>query len=64
MYKIKKEAKWQIKNNYIVEKLGLCKSHVSLLLNGKRLCPKITAYAIASLYGKEIKDLFEEVGGK
>ena len=62
MYKIKKEMATSIKNKYLVEQLGLSDTYVSQLLNEKRVCPKHTAYAIASLYGKEIKDLFEKVG--
>ena len=60
MYKIKQEIAIQIKNKYIVEKLGLSNTYVSQLLNRKIGCPKHTAYAIASLYGKEIEDIFEK----
>ena len=63
MYKIKQEISTQIKNKYIVEKLGLSNTYVSQLVNRKKDCPKHTAYAIAKLYNKEIEDLFEIVGG-
>ena len=63
MYKIKKEEATKLKNKYIVDNLGLSDTWVSQLLNRKRVCPKHTAYAIASLYKKEIEDLFEKVGG-
>lgn len=63
MYIIKKEIASTLKNKYLVEKLGLSNTYVSQLLNRKRIIPKHTAYAIASLYNKEIKDLFEEFGG-
>lgn len=66
MYKIKKEISTQIKNKYLVEKLGFSSTYVSQLLNRKRACPLHTAYAIASLYGynyDEINKLFEKVGG-
>lgn len=62
MYKIKEEVAEQLKNKYIVDNLELSSVYVSQLLNRKRVIPKHTAYAIASLYGKEIKDLFEKVG--
>ena len=62
MYKIRKKVKDTIKNKYIVEQLDLSNTYVSELLNEKRVIPKHSAYAIASLYGKEIKDLFEKVG--
>ena len=63
MYVIRKEVAKQIKNKYLVEKLGFSNTYVSQLLNRRRTCPKHTAYAIASLYDKKIKDLFEEIGG-
>lgn len=63
MYKIKEEIATTLKNKYIVEKLGFSNTYVSQLLNRKRECPLHTAYAIASLYGKEVNDLFEKVGG-
>lgn len=62
MYKIRKEVVGQLKNKYIVDNLGFSETWVSQLLNEKRVIPKHSAYAIASLYGKEIKDLFEKVG--
>ena len=62
MYKIKKEVKDQLKNKYIVDELGFSETWVSQLLNEKRVIPKHSAYAIAKLYDKEIKDLFEKVG--
>ena len=62
MYKIKKEVVGQLKNKYIVDKLEFSGTWVSQLLNEKRVIPKHSAYAIASLYGKEIKNLFEKVG--
>ena len=62
MYKIRKEIKDTIKNKYIVDNLGFSDTWVSELLNEKRVIPKHSAYAIASLYKKEIKDLFEKVG--
>lgn len=62
MYKIRKEVSGQLKNKYIVDKLEFSETWVSQLLNEKRVIPKHSAYAIASLYGKEIKDIFEKVG--
>lgn len=62
MYKIKKEVSTQLKNKYIVDNLELSETYVSQLLNRKRVCPKHTAYAIASLYRKEINEIFEKVG--
>lgn len=62
MYKIRKEVVGQLKNKYIVDNLKFSETWVSQLLNEKRVIPKHSAYAIASLYGKEIKDLFEKVG--
>ena len=62
MYKIRKEVKDTIKNKYIVDNLEYSDTWVSELLNEKRVIPKHSAYAIASLYKKEIKDLFEKVG--
>ena len=62
MYKIKEEVAEQLKNKYIVDNLELSSVYVSQLLNRKRVIPKHSAYAIARLYGKEIKDLFEKVG--
>jgi DNA-binding transcriptional regulator YdaS (Cro superfamily) len=65
MYKIKKEISIQIKNKYLVEKLGFSNAYVSQLLKRKRACPLHTAFAIASLYGykyDEINELFEKVG--
>ena len=62
MFKIRKEVIGQLKNKYIVDNLGFSETWVSQLLNEKRVIPKHSAYAIASLYGKEIKDLFEKVG--
>lgn len=64
MYRLKEEIATQIKNKYLVEKLGFSNTYVSQLLNRKRVCPKHTAYAIASLYNKEINEIFEEVGEK
>lgn len=64
MYKIKKEIAKQMKNKYIVEELGFSNTYVSELLKRKKSCPKHTAYAIASLYKKEIKEIFDEVGEK
>ena len=63
MYKIKKEEAKQLKNKYIVEKLGYSNTYISMILNGKITCPLHTAYAIASLYDKEVEELFEKVGG-
>ena len=62
MYKIRKEVVGRLKNKYIVDNLGFSDTWVSQLLNEKRVIPKHSAYAIASLYGKKIKDLFEKVG--
>lgn len=62
MYKIKKEVATQLKNKYLVEKLGFSNTYVSQLLNRKRVIPKHSAYAIASLYGKRIEDMFERIG--
>ena len=62
MYKIKKEIVKQLKNKYIVDNLEFSETWVSQLLNGKRVIPKHSAYAIASLYGKKIEDIFEKVG--
>ena len=62
MYKLKKEFTKQLKNKYIVTELEFSNTYVSQLMNGKRAIPKHSAYAIACLYGKEIKDLFEKVG--
>lgn len=62
MYKIKKEISIQIKNKYLIDELEFSNAYVSQLLNGKRICPKHTAFAIASLYGKKIDELFEKVG--
>ena len=62
MYKIKKGTENLIKNKYLVEELEFSNAYVSQLLNRKRACPKHTAFAIASLYGKKIDELFEKVG--
>lgn len=62
MYKIRKEVVGQLKNKYIVDKLEFSGTWVSQLLNEKRVIPKHSAYAIASLYGKKIEDIFEKVG--
>ena len=62
-YKLKEEIAKQIKNKHLVEKLGMSNTYVSQLVHRKRTCPKHTAYAIASLYGVKIKDIFEEIGG-
>ena len=62
MYKIRKEVVGQLKNKYIVDKLEFSETWVSQLLNEKRVIPKHSAYAIASLYGKKIEDIFEKVG--
>lgn len=62
MYKIRKEVAKQLKNKYIVDNLEVSDTWVSQLLNEKRVIPKHSAYAIASLYNKKIEDLFEKVG--
>ena len=62
MYKIRKEVAKQLKNKYIVDNLEFSDTWVSQLLNEKRVIPKHSAYAIASLYNKKIEDLFEKVG--
>ena len=62
MYKIKKEIGRTLKNKYLVDGLGLSNSYVSLLLNGKKIVPFRTAYAIASYLNKEVEELFEKVG--
>ena len=61
MYRIRKEISTQLKNKYIVEKLEFSNAWVSQLLNGKRVIPKHSAYAIACLYDKKIEDLFESI---
>lgn len=61
MYRIRKEISTQLKNKYIVEKLEFSNVWVSQLLNGKRVIPKHSAYAIAKLYDKEIEELFERI---
>lgn len=62
MYRLKLELAKQLKNKFIVQELGFSDVYVSQLMNGKRLIPKHSAYAIAKLYDKEIEDLFEKVG--
>ncbi|MBR4486599.1 hypothetical protein IKS57_04570 [bacterium] len=62
MYRLKLEFAKQLRNKYIVQELGFSDVYVSQLMNGKRVIPKHCAYAIAKLYDKEIKDLFEKVG--
>lgn len=62
MYRIRQEVGKGLKNRYIVEKLKLSNCYVSLLLNRKKNCPYYMAFAIATIYGKEVEELFEEVG--
>ena len=51
------------KNNYFVEKMELCPSYISQMVNGKRKVPKTVAYMFASINGENltIDDIFDKV---
>ena len=51
------------RNSYIVEKVGLCTSYVSQIMNRKRAVPKNVAYTFTKSINSEleIEDLFDRV---
>lgn len=66
MFKIKQEVAERIKRKYkiinIAEEVGISISYLSLILTGKRTCPKKTAYCITKWLDEEAEiDKFFEV---
>ena len=67
MYIMKEEEAEKIKRkyrqNYIAEEVGLSITYISLILSGKKSCPKRTAYCITKTIDEnsEIEDLFVRV---
>ena len=65
MYKFKQELKDEVlekyKMTYLCRTVGLSKGYFSLILNGKKTCPKTTAYCIAKYFNSdaEIEDYFD-----
>lgn len=66
-YVLKKDAsdiiKRKYRNTYIEEKIGLCASYVSQIVNRRRAVPKNVAYTFAKTINSnyEIEDLFDRV---
>ena len=60
---VAKEISSKYRNSYIVEKLGLSKPYVSLILHRKRPIKKHIAYSFTKVIDMnlEIEDLFERV---
>lgn len=64
MYIFKEEKLEEIKDRYklrsLSEKVGICTSLMSQIMNGHRTCPKPTAYCIVKMIDKdaEIEDYF------
>lgn len=65
VYKLREDKAEEIKskyrNSYFVEKAGLSKNYISLILNRKRNVSKVVAYVMTKLIDEnaEILDYFE-----
>ena len=57
------EIKAKYKASYLVQGIGISKSYISLMLNGKKNCPKRIAYCVVKFLDNdaEIEDYFDYV---
>lgn len=67
MYRFKQEKRDEViqkfKMTYLCKQVGLTGGYFSLIINGKKTCPKTTAYCIAKYFDSdaEIEDYFDRL---
>ena len=67
MYLFKQEKREEVlqkyKMTYLCKQVGFTNGYFSLILNGKKTCPKRTAYCIAKYFNNdaEIEDYFDKL---